>query len=441
MGNLIMSEKERQFKALLEMVRLKKLNLGQVAEQTGYSYRQVKRRYKRYKAEGDAGLVHAARGRSSNNKHSHRALIIELYKQKYEGFGPVLASEKLFEDDGYNVNDETLRQWLLQDGLWCKVRKRSPYRKRRERKAQFGELIQIDGSMHDWFENGNNKLCLFNMVDDATGINMTHLDTGETTRGIFTLLWRWISKYGIPLAVYVDLKTVYIAPKELSYFQRVCKKLGIRVIKARSPQAKGRVERRHAVYQDRFVKELRLKNIRTIDVANELLADKFDDAINKKIAVAACNPASAHRALDEMDLNQIICWEFKRQVQNDWTFAFAGKHYQIDKKHSALVKAKTNICVRRHLDGTLSAWHEDTKLSIEQIAQRPIKVVEKKVNLEAKTRSECGRLGKLNSPWSVNNPYWLSRHKRKPLHNGATSTGEGIASRQESKSEVSCSLV
>jgi transposase len=140
MGNLIMSEKERRFKALLEMVRLKKLKLGQVAEQTGYSYRQVKRRYKRYKAEGDAGLVHAARGRSSNNRNTHRALIIELYKQKYEGFGPVLASEKLFEDDGYNVNDETLRQWLLQEGLWCKVRKRSPYRKRRERKAQFGEL-------------------------------------------------------------------------------------------------------------------------------------------------------------------------------------------------------------------------------------------------------------------------------------------------------------
>jgi len=425
MGNLIMSDKERQLKALLEMVRLKKLKLGQVADQTGYSYRQVKRRYGRYKAEGDAGLVHAARGRSSNNKHPHRALIIQLYTQKYEGFGPTLASEKLLEDDGYDVNDETLRHWLLQEGLWCKVRKRSPYRKRRERKAQFGELIQIDGSIHDWFGIGN-KSCLFNMIDDATGINMTYLDTGETTRGIFTLLWRWIAKYGIPLAVYVDLKNTYIGPKELSYFQRACKKLGIRVIKARSPQAKGRVERRHAVYQDRFVKELRLKNICTIDAANELLINIFDDVISNKFGVAACNTASAHRALEQVDLNQVICWEYKRQVQNDWTFAFASKHYQVDRKHSALVKAKTNICVRRHLDGTVSAWYEGTKLSTEQIAQRPTKVVEKKVNLQAKTRSEYSKISKLNSPWSVNNPYWLSRHKRKPLHNGATSTAEGI---------------
>lgn len=427
MGHLIMSDKERQFKVLLEMVRLEKLKLNQAADQIGCSYRQAKRRYKRYKAEGDAGLVHAARGRSANNKHQHRALIIERYKERYEDFGPTLAAEKLLEDDGYKVDHETLRRWLLEDNLWCRVRKRKPYRQRRERREQFGELVQIDGSIHDWFEIGK-KSCLFNMIDDATGINMTHLDTGETTRGIFTLFWRWVDKYGIPLAVYVDLKTTYVGPKELSYFQRMCKKLGVRVIKARSPQAKGRVERRHAVYQDRFVKELRLKNIHCINSANELLANSFDNAINNKFAIEACNPASAHRALDQVDLNQAICWDYKRQVQNDWTFAFAGKHYQINRKHFALVKAKTNICVRRHLDGTISIWHGDTKLSTEQIAQRPVKVVEKKVNLAAKTPHECGKLGKLNSPWSVNNPYWLSRHKtRKPLNNGATSTAGGIA--------------
>src|ERR1700733_353828 len=149
MGNLIMSDKERQFKALLEMVKLKKLTLRQVEEQTGYSYRHIKRKYAAFRRHGDAALVHAARGKSANNTHLHHDTIIELYKQKYEGFGPTLAAEKLFEDDGFIVDHETLRKWLLKAKLWCRARKRKPYRQRRERREQFGELIQIDGSMHD----------------------------------------------------------------------------------------------------------------------------------------------------------------------------------------------------------------------------------------------------------------------------------------------------
>lgn len=429
MGHLIMSDKERPFKALLEMVRLGQLKLKHVAEQTGYSYRQVKRRYRRYKIAGDAGLVHTARGRSSNNKHTKRALIIKLYRERYEGFGPTLASEKLLEEYGIKVSDETLRLWLLQEGLWCKVRKRSPYRSRRERKEQFGEMLQIDGSIHDWFLCGK-KDCLFNMIDDATSIGMTHLDTGETTSGLFTLLWRWIEKYGVPLSVYVDLKKVYIGEKELSYFQQVCSKLDIRVIKARSPQAKGRVERRHAVYQDRFVKELRLQNISTIPAANKLLFETFDDAINAKLAITPCNAESAHRPINGLDLNQIICWGYTRQVQNDWTFAFAGKHYQL-KRYCEFVKPKTNITIRRHLNGNLSAWYNEQILSIEQIAQRPSKPIADKINLHAKTRSECGKLSKKKSPWGKFDPDWLKSKKTKQrLHKRASSTLEGKATRQ-----------
>lgn len=404
MGNLIMSDQERQMKVLMTMVKLGKLKLGQVASQVGYSYRQIKRIYKRYKAEGDGGLVHKSRGQSSNRKHPHRALIIELHKEKYEDFGPTLAAEKLI-DDGYKVNDETLRLWLHQEGLMVKTRKRKPYRQRRERRAQFGELLQIDGSIHDWFEDGK-KRCLFNMVDDATGIGMTSLEPGETTIGIFRLLWRWIDKYGIPLAVYVDLKTVYVAPKELSYFQRVCKSLGIRVIKARSAQAKGRVERKHAVYQDRFVKELRLQGIRNIDVANELLSNEFDDHINEKFAKEASNPESAHRSATGLDLHEIICWEYKREVQNDWTFSFNSKCYQIKKSYGGTVKAKADICIRKHLDGTISAWHKCKKLCIEHIPQRPAKEVKQKVAVMS--RHECGKLGKQRSPWGKFNPDWLA---------------------------------
>ena len=398
MGILAMNDLERKMKALMEMVGLRKLNLKQVADHCDYSYRQIKRIYKRYRVEGDVSLIHKARGRTSNRKHMHRNTIIDLYKAKYEGFGATLAAEKLLLD-GYKVNAETLRLWLHQEGIIPKTRKRSHYRQRREKREQFGELIQIDGSIHDWFADGR-SLCLFNMVDDATSKSMTRLEPGETTLGIFRLLWGWIDKYGIPLAVYVDLKKVYIGEKELSHFQRVCKTMGIKVIKARSPQAKGRVERKHAVYQDRLVKELKLRDIHSIDSANVLLCEEFDDYLNEKFAKEASNPDSAHRSANGIDLNQVICWEFTRQIQNDWTFSFAGKCYQITKAVSKLVKAKANICVRRHLDGSITTWYNNNMLSIEQIPQRPSKVVEKKVNLHAKTRSQLSKISKQNSPWS-----------------------------------------
>ena len=213
-GVLIMNDKERQRKAICEMVRQNKISLKQASEQCGVCYDQMLRIYKKYILEGDAGLIHGNRGRVSNRKHSNHQEIINTYLEKYEGFGPTLAAEYLLQD-GYQVNHETLRKWLIQEGLWNKQRKRSVYRQRRERKAQFGELVQIDGSIHDWFSEGKHT-CLLNMVDDATGITLARLAEGETTRVVFETLKAWIEKYGIPLALYVDLKNVYIGPKELS---------------------------------------------------------------------------------------------------------------------------------------------------------------------------------------------------------------------------------
>jgi transposase len=251
MGVMLMNMKERLRKAVFEMVKQKRLTLLQASIQCELSYRQTLRVYAEYLKKGDAGLPHQSRGQRSNRKHPHREEIITLYQAKYEGFGPTLASEYLLEEDGFPVNRETLRQWLLKEKLWKRQRKRSPYRQRREPKAQFGELVQIDGSIHDWFEVGV-KSCLLNMVDDATSKTLSRLDTGETTRVVFLTMWKWIERYGIPLAFYVDLKNVYVSPKDksFSHVQVACEKLGIRIIKARSPQAKGRVERNHGLYQD-----------------------------------------------------------------------------------------------------------------------------------------------------------------------------------------------
>jgi transposase len=392
MGHLLMSDKERQLRVLFEMVKQGRLTLNKVSDQIGIGYRQILRRHARYLKEGDAGLVHKARGRVSNRQNPHREIIINRYKERYEDFGP------------------TLRCWLLAEGLWTRQRKRKPYRQRRERKAQFGELVQIDGSFHDWFEEGcdsSDFKCLLNMVDDATGKTLARMEAGETTAGIFRLLWKWIESYGIPLALYVDLKTVYVSPKKdgWSHVQRVCRRLGIRIIKARSAQAKGRVERKHAVYQDRFVKELRLKGIKTIEGSNKLLDGGFVDDINEKFEKEPRDSESAHRSVQNIELYNIFYWEYDRQVQNDWTISFQKRCYQIEKRYGDVVKAKATVSVRRHLDDAVSVHYKGKPLSVKIIPKRPEKPFkEKKAVL---SRSECGKLAKQGSPWGQFNPQWL----------------------------------
>ena len=359
---LVMNHQERQRKAVCEMIKQRRITIVKGAKQCELSYRQMLRVYQKYILEGDAGLIHGNRGRASNRKHSHHQEIIDIYSDKYEGFGPTLASEYL-KKDGYEVIPETLRQWLIQEGLWKKQRKRSSYRQRRERKSQFGELVQIDGSIHDWFGEGKHT-CLLNMVDDATGTTLARMADGETTRVVFETLKAWIEKYGIPLALYVDLKNVYIGPKELSHLQKACDKLGIRIIKAYSPQAKGRVERNHAVYQDRFVKALKLKSITTIKDANKLLENGFVDDLNQRFAKLPMNPMSAHRSLDKLKLNDILCWQYERVMNHDFTFTFQKHIYQIEKHPGDLIKPRITLNVRKHLDNTISAWYKDKELSI-----------------------------------------------------------------------------
>jgi len=399
MGLLLMSDKERLRKANLEMVKQGKITLIMAAIQCDLSYRQAIRLYQRYIDQGDDGLVHKARGQISNYRHPDRERAVTLYKEKYEGFGPTLASEKLVEDDNLIVDHDTLRRWLLEENLWHRQRKRLPYRQRRECRAQFGELVQMDGSIHDWLEDGCHR-CLLNMVDDATSKTLSHLESGETTRCVFITLWKWIECYGIPLALYVDFKNVYISPKNISHFQRACEKLGIRIIKAHSPQAKGRVERNHAIYQDRFVKELRLKQVKTVENANQVLDGGFIDKLNLKFEKIPRNPESAHRPLNEIDLNQIFCWEYKRKVQHDWTFSFKNKCYQIKKPYGCTVKPKEEICIRVHLDNSTSVWYRAEQLIVTEIPERP-KIRYKKENVMS--FSEAGRLSKQTSPWNNSN--------------------------------------
>ncbi len=206
---LIMSKKERQRKSIFDLVKLGQISQLDASKRLYLSYRQTKRAYQRYLKEGDAGLVHRSRGKASPRAFSFemKKTVLALYEEKYWDFGPTLASEKLLEDDNLKLHAETLRLWLKEAGIWQTKRQRKAHRLRRMRRLRFGELLQLDGSIHPWLPGLSTKQCLMNLIDDATGKTLALLDTGETTDAAFRLLKWWIKLHGIPMAIYVDLKS------------------------------------------------------------------------------------------------------------------------------------------------------------------------------------------------------------------------------------------
>jgi molybdenum-dependent DNA-binding transcriptional regulator ModE len=384
-GQLLMSAKERRRKVEFEGAVEGRMTLRDGAQRLGLSYRQCRRSYKRYREEGDRGLVHRGRGRRSNRAkpHEFRRAVVERYRERYEGFGPTLASEKL-AGDGYELDHETLRRWLIGEGQWKRRRTRSKHRTRRARREHFGELVQMDGSHHEWFGAGRPRTCLMNMVDDATGASMALMAPEETTEVAMRLLWSWIDRYGIPKALYTDKKNVFVTDREptieeqlageepMTAFGTACKNLGIEIIRAHSPQAKGRVERSNGVYQDRLVKELRLRGITTVEPANSLLADGFSEALNAKFERQPARPTDLHRRPPKrLNLAEVFCWEETRTVQNDWTVRYNNRFYQILKENRPRPKPKEKVVVRVLLDGTIQILYRDKKLNYEPIAQPP----------------------------------------------------------------------
>lgn len=433
---LIMSKKSLERKSLLEGYKYGKLTLKEIGLKLNLSYRQVKRIWKRYKVDNDLGLIHRGRNRTPSNAYNSafKDKVIRLYRKKYLDFGPTFACEKLSVDDGIRVHPETLRLWLKSEGLWSLKRKRKTHRERRERRSNFGDLLQIDGSIHDWFGE-NEKHCLLNIVDDATGVSFALLDKGETTEILLRTFKRWVEMYGIPKSVYVDLKSVYVSPKRMkekydddllikegfSVFEEVCKRLNIEIIKAYSAQAKGRVERKHRVFQDRFVKDLKLYGIKTCEEANNYLEEKFLNYINNKFAQAP-EKSDSHRSPKLYgDLDQIFCWKYRRKVKNDWSIQFKREYYQIKKNN--LVNPQQIITIKKHLDGTMRFWFEESELSYSKLKTKPEPPSRSKVYYESKggvdviERSKLSRINKTKSPWSQFNPKWLKNKsiKKKEL--------------------------
>lgn len=424
---LIMSAKERKRKVILEDVIHRRISLKDAAPRMGVSYRQAKRILKAYRQQGDEGLVHKSRGKPASHAYplSFKEKILKLYQEKYWDCGPTFAAEKMAERDNVNIHRETLRLWLLEKGLWKRKRKRNGYRKRRDRRERFGELLQIDGSDHAWFGPDKPRCCLLNIVDDATSTTMAQMDTGETCRVLMSTLLDWVETYGVPKAVYVDLKSLYISPRRevdddvevtMIVFERVCHLLDIEVIKAYSPQAKGRVERNHGIYQDRLVKELRINKITTIEGANEFLKGKYLEQINSKFSKEPISTENAHCSVEAYgDLEQIFCWEHHRVVRNDFTVRYDNNFYQLDKNRKAMLRSKDKVRVHVHLCGEISFWKNDHQLSYKKItAQERIKQADKKQKeYTSVDRSKNAKKVKSKSPWSQFNPEWIKSSSKK----------------------------
>lgn len=379
-----MSLRELKKLNVLHAVLDKRFTQKVAAAKLDLSERQVRRLVKSIREFGDGGIVHRGRGRPSNRKHPDRfkAVVLKLYQQKYSDFGPTLASEKLLELDGITISRETLRQWLMTSGVWQKRRKRRVHRRWRRRKECFGEMVQMDGSHHAWLEERGPELVLMGYIDDATNRVYGRFYDYEGTLPAMDSFKRYVKKHGFPLSVYLDRHSTYKSSRRLtveeelagvsqpmSQFERALNELGVKVLHAHSPQAKGRIERLFGVLQDRLVKEMRLSSVRTVEGANACLGE-FLRTYNRRFRVAPTNKTDVHVKPERgFNLDRYLCIRTNRTVRNDNTIAHNGRLYQITDRVMS-----RKVVVEERVNGSLHICFDGVNLKHKEITKRPKKV-------------------------------------------------------------------
>ena len=340
-GIITMSQKELQRLPVMEAVCAKKMAQTEAAESLGLSARHVRRLQRRLQTEGPSGLKHRSRGRASNRRYAEKFKehVLKLIRETYPDFGPTLACEKL-KGRGIFLSEETLRVWMRAAGLQNGRRRQRPHRQWRERSACSGQMVQLDGSHHDWLEGRGPRLVLMGYIDDATGKSYGRFYPSEDLAAALDSFKRYSQLYGVPQSVYVDKHTIYRSPGPVSVqnqlagtvlqsqFERALSELGVRVIHANSPQAKGRVERLFKTLQDRLVKELRLNGIATLDQANRFLPGYWMQ-FNRRFARTARQQGNLHRCASGMRLQEILCVKESRRVANDGTIRIHGQQLQL----------------------------------------------------------------------------------------------------------------
>ena len=373
----------RRLKIIHEVMD-KKITQEKAGELEGLSNRQIRRIIKRVRKEGDTGIVHRSRGKESNRKipKKIKTRAIRLYREQYAGFGPTLASEKMLERDQLTVHDETLRLWLIESGDWEKGRWQRKHRQWRERKECLGEMVQMDGSRHDWLEGRGPELTLMGYIDDATNKVHARFYEYEGTLPAMDSLRGYIQRHGIPQSVYADRHSTYQSSDELTIeeqlvgkeetktqFGRALEELGVILIAAHSPQAKGRIERLFRTFQDRLIKEMRLRRIKSIEEANEFL-EKYLPQYNERFMVEPVKKVNLHREVPKgIDLKRILCIKNERVVRLDNTIRHEGNLYWVDDPWKEGKPKK--IMVEERLDGKLYLMDRDRTLRYRLIQEHP----------------------------------------------------------------------
>lgn len=365
---LIMSTKEVERITTIQRVIDKKITQAVASQHLGLTVRQIKRLVKKYKQLGPPGLISKQRGQASNRKFTDPKIkhIKELVETHYYDFGPKFAAEKLCESHQINVSKETLRQWMIEWGLWQAKRKKSvQLHPLRDRRPCFGELAQIDGSPHDWFEGRGPACCLLVAIDDATSrLCSLHFEPSETTAGYFKLMRIYIDAYGLPLATYNDKHGIFRinlpnAPEESeTQFGRAMGQLNIEIICANTPEAKGRVERANQTLQDRLIKEMRLLGICDIESANAYLPT-YIAKHNSLFAVDPINEEDVHRkelpTPDVLDL--IFSFHEERKLTKNLELSYHNMIYQIKTKTKGYRLRYAIVTVCEDLNGVVTLIH------------------------------------------------------------------------------------
>lgn len=413
MESITLTEKELFRLRVIQRVLEGNLHYADAARELNLSRRQAIRLAKRLRRDGPPAFASQKRGRPPNNRlpADLRDRLLELIHAQYHDFGPTLLEEKLAERHDIHVSRETLRQLLIAEKLHRARKRRLRPRPMRERRPRLGELTQIDGSPHPWFEERGPRCCLLLANDDATSaILAARFEPVETTDGYFELLQQYFGSHGRPAAIYSDRHSIFRHSKgsklnNETQMQRALMELGVALLCANSPQAKGRIERAYRTLQDRLLKELRLHNICTIEKANAFLPT-FIAQYNRRFAKPPAQPGDAHRSCVDVDLATILVRRYTRKLTKDLTFQISDTVYAIDPDPTHRFRTGMVVALVQHRDATIEIWNKGMRVPVRCLGrrQRNAPIVSSKnldLALDRKPRPTNPHTPSQDHPWKV----------------------------------------
>lgn len=424
-----MSKKELKRLEIIYKVIEKKIKQKDAAEILSLSVRQVRRVTKKVKIHGAIGIVHGNRGRESKRKFpsKFREKVIEIVEARYYDFGPKFASEKLEENEGLRVSRETLRKWMIEEGIWIprKLRIREKIHQWRKRKECFGEMVLTDGSEHDWLEGRGKKMVLMAYIDDATNNVFARFYPSETTYSAMHSFKMYIEKYGIPMSLYFDRNSIYKTTRQptldeslkgempKTQFEKVLEILNVEPIYAYSPQAKGRIERLFKTFQDRLIKEMRLAGISTLDEANKFL-ERYLPKYNSIFSFPPANPKNLHREVPvDLELEWVFAFREERVITNDFTVSWRNRVFLI--KNPSIALKRRRVTVMENLKGEVRIWFNGRFLEFEEITKATLREMRRKrKHVEEERKEVCSKRWKPGPthPWRLQNKVLFEELKR-----------------------------